>query len=231
MKRQGRDEDENEPEGNAPGSEFASLGELAEEQAVAEGRKAKFWHRMNIVVGLPTAVLAGAAAVTGFATAAGRVPAAILAVVVACLSAASTFLGCESRARAAERKTSAWTVLARDARVALTYRGSPGNDAALGYRPRVATLNDLTARQGAILRGEIESALSIRERTAGNQGRHGKGLGKHDARLRTHGASTETRSRSKRSDVKVDGWRWWSLVSSDRVDGLILLDGLVDHRA
>lgn len=152
------------------GAELADLSRSAREAADREARAARFWRRLHLAIGLPTAVLAGAAAVTGLATAAGRIPAAALALVVACLSAASTFLGCEARARAAEQRASAWEVLSRDARIAAFPSGFTDEGDA-DHHSVVTALHTLTARQGAILRGDLDSAMEIRERTLGIRGR------------------------------------------------------------
>src|SRR6266536_2198905 len=84
-----------------------SLAERVNEEAQRSRLVAGRWSATHLALGLPTAVLAAAAGATALASAAGRVPAAILALTAAAFSAASTFL--KGEIRAAET----WSVIQR----------------------------------------------------------------------------------------------------------------------
>jgi hypothetical protein len=78
---------------------------------------ARFWQVVDIVLGLAATVLAAVAGAAGLATAAGRVPAAIIALIAAGLAAANQFLHSGERYERNRRRRSAWQALERDARL------------------------------------------------------------------------------------------------------------------
>jgi hypothetical protein len=80
-------------------------------------RSARWWGRTYYVFGLPAAVLATIAGATGLASTAGRVPAAIIALISAGLTAAATFLNSEGNRKANDQLSACWQELADDARV------------------------------------------------------------------------------------------------------------------
>ena len=57
-----------------------------------ENKLAKRWGLVHLALGIPAAILSAAAGITGLAISAGRVPAAIIALVAAAVSASSAFL-------------------------------------------------------------------------------------------------------------------------------------------
>jgi hypothetical protein len=68
-------------------------------------------------LGLPAAVLAAVAGATGLVSAAGRIPAAIIALVAAGLTAAATFLKSDENQKTNITMSAAWSQLADDARL------------------------------------------------------------------------------------------------------------------
>jgi hypothetical protein len=94
------------------------------------GRKCLFWAQLwqvaDLGLGLATAVLAAVAGATGLASAAGRVPAAIMALTAAALTAGTRFLRSNERYARNWRRYNSWQVLERDARFASASEGYPG---------------------------------------------------------------------------------------------------------
>lgn len=80
----------------------------------------------DVALGSAAAVLAAVAGATGLASTAGRVPAAIMALTAAALTAAARFLRCNERHEMNWRRVSAWQALARDASFARASEGYPG---------------------------------------------------------------------------------------------------------
>jgi hypothetical protein len=103
-----------------------ALEELYKE-ALSRGKKARnygrVWRMAYILLGIPAAVLAAAAGTTALASAAGRVPAAYMALAAAAFAAAATFLGSDRREAHNNRLKSAWRMLETDARLALVQEG------------------------------------------------------------------------------------------------------------
>jgi hypothetical protein len=96
------------------------------------------------------------AAATGLASAAGRVPAAIIALTAAGLTAAATFLNSDQRGTANDALGGAWQELADNARMAvldLDARSLTGRDVG-------DTLLRLHRRKSQLLRGD--HALDVR---------------------------------------------------------------------
>ncbi|MER5790533.1 hypothetical protein [Streptomyces sp. NPDC001980] len=88
--------------------------------------RAKLWHAVYIGLGLPAAVLAGVSGAAGLASEGARVPAAILALLSAGLSAGSAFLRSEARHMANLRRRYAWQNLENRARLVLAHDAYEG---------------------------------------------------------------------------------------------------------
>ncbi|QKV77823.1 hypothetical protein [Amycolatopsis sp. Hca4] len=117
------------------------------------------WGRAYYLLGVPAVILATIAGATGLATAAGRVAAAVIALVSAGLSAAATFLNSQEQRKASGRLCAAWQELADDARMELIQRaqalktGTPGDDVfGTTYWEKVLELH---RRKGYLLRGDL----------------------------------------------------------------------------
>jgi hypothetical protein len=82
-------------------------------------RASRWWGRTYYILGLPAAVLAGIAGAVGLANTAGRVPAAIIALVAAALTAAVTFLNIEINRNRNTEFCAEWCILADDTRLRL----------------------------------------------------------------------------------------------------------------
>jgi len=75
------------------------------------------WARIYLCLGLPASILAAVAGATGLAASAGRVPAAIIALISAALAAGATFLESGRRREYHQAMSGAWQALANDAHV------------------------------------------------------------------------------------------------------------------
>lgn len=82
-------------------------------------RRARVWAVIDVVLGFPAALLAAVSGAAGLATADARVPAALLALVSAGLSAGAGFLRSETRRVAHKRARTAWAALEGEAVVVL----------------------------------------------------------------------------------------------------------------
>jgi hypothetical protein len=87
------------------------------EAADWHARWARRWARVYIALGLPSAILAATAGATGLASTAGRIPAAIIALIAAGLGAAATFLESGKQREYHDAMSGAWQTLANDAHV------------------------------------------------------------------------------------------------------------------
>jgi hypothetical protein len=96
---------------------FRSLIAECDLNAFDTRRSSRWWGRAYYMLGLPAAVLAVVAGATGLASTAGRIPAAIIALVAAGLVAAVTFLNSEDNQRRNSAMSAAWSELADDARL------------------------------------------------------------------------------------------------------------------
>jgi hypothetical protein len=99
----------------------AELTELiADAQATAKRvrRWAYLWQTADVVLGVAAAVLAAIAGATGLASTAGRIPAAILALTAAALTAAAKFLRSSERYEIDWTKARAWQALYRSSSAA-----------------------------------------------------------------------------------------------------------------
>jgi hypothetical protein len=143
-------------------SSIRDLINKADQEAKTARTSAARWRLTHLLLGLPTAVLAAIAGFTGLISTTGRVPAAILALVAAALSAASTFLGSEARAATKEKLSSAWTTLSSDAQLIAAFEGNRARSVVLRNQ-----LSLLYERQDAIMASELETARKLREKGAG----------------------------------------------------------------
>jgi hypothetical protein len=103
-------------------SELDKLINESEQEAKTHRARTRFWRRMDVSLGLPAAMTAAAAGATGLTSAAGRVPAAIIALVSATLSAAVVFLRAEPQVKSHTELSAAWAALAADADLAKNVR-------------------------------------------------------------------------------------------------------------
>ncbi|OCF88374.1 hypothetical protein [Nocardia brasiliensis] len=91
------------------------------DEAARQGRQARdwarFWNTTHIVLGFPAAVLAAISGATGLASADLRVPAALLALISAGLSAGAGFLRSDVRAAANSNRKRGWRALEAEARL------------------------------------------------------------------------------------------------------------------
>jgi hypothetical protein len=149
--------------GTTPGdiaAAFRSLIAEADLNAFDKRRASQWWGRAYYLLGLPAAVLAAVAGATGLISAAGRVAAAVIALVAAGLTAAATFLKSDKNQESNIVMSAAWSHLADDARLQhLSYSQSvgkledPSDDADLveDYWKQVLSLHK---RKGRLLRGD-----------------------------------------------------------------------------
>lgn len=101
-------------------AELLRLEESSRYSAQAQFAQAKIWRATNLWLGAPAAVMAAIAGGTGLATAAGRMPVAILALVAAGLGAIMTTLNAARRAELAHTMANAYLALENDARIVRT---------------------------------------------------------------------------------------------------------------
>jgi hypothetical protein len=109
---------ETDPLGNleAIRAEVLRLEESAEQSAQNQFEQAKMWRGINLLFGLPASILAGVAGGTGLASVAGRVPAAIMALIAAGFSGALTTLNAGRRVTQAHAAANAYLILETDLR-------------------------------------------------------------------------------------------------------------------
>jgi fructose-specific phosphotransferase system IIC component len=126
----------------------AELATLVAE-AYRSAEKCRFWALLwqvtDLALGLAAAVLAAVAGATGLASTAGRVPAAIMALTAAALTAAARFLRSNERYEMNWKRVSAWQTLARDASFARAAEGYPGAGSLYN------TIQTVLARRTAIM--------------------------------------------------------------------------------
>lgn len=108
---------------------FDALIDEAQREAQAFGWYARFWNIVDLLTGAPAAVLAAVSGVTGLATTAGRLPAAVLALAAAAFAAGAAFLRSRSRYERSHRHRRAWRALEWDAQVARAYHSDSSADA------------------------------------------------------------------------------------------------------
>jgi len=106
--------------GSVPDDVYSTFRSLIAERdlnAFYLRRASRWWGRAYYVLGMPAVVLATIAGATGLASTAGRVPAAIIALIAAGLTAAATFLNSCDNQRNNIVMSAAWSELADDARL------------------------------------------------------------------------------------------------------------------
>lgn len=86
--------------------------------AQAQFEQAKYWRAVNLILGVPAAVLAAVAGATALASTTGRVPAGIIALVAAGLSAITTTLNAAQRTEQGQAAGNLYLALQSDARIA-----------------------------------------------------------------------------------------------------------------
>ncbi|WP_157253096.1 hypothetical protein [Nonomuraea typhae] len=98
---------------------------IAEAQAQAGQARwwSSFWRVAHIVLGLPAVVLATLSGATGLSSADARIPAAVLALAAAALTAGAGFLRSDARASASRARKNAWWQLEAEARMVLARDG------------------------------------------------------------------------------------------------------------
>ena len=96
---------------------FRSLIAEGDLNAFDTRRASHWWGRAYYLLGLPAAVLAAVAGATGLISTAGRVPAAVIALIAAGLTAAATFLNSDENQKSSIVMSAAWSQLADDARL------------------------------------------------------------------------------------------------------------------
>jgi hypothetical protein len=150
--------------GEVPDSEMGVLLSLIADgdlRAYDTRRASQRWGRAYYSLGLPAAVLATVAGAAGLASAAGRIPAAIVALVSAGLSAAATFLNSNENKQQNNRLSAAWQELADDVRLAVLRHSRLRMGSRIAAQDRLMT--DVIAfnkRKGALLRGELPPATA-----------------------------------------------------------------------
>lgn len=149
--------------GTAPTDPLSTL-----ETLIAEGdlhafdlrMLSRWWGRAYYLLGLPAAVLAAVAGATALISVSGRIPAAIIALVSAGLTAAATFLNSEQNRKKDDELSAAWQGLADDARLTiLKYAQKEKNSTQeapdLQYWDDVLKLH---RRKGRLLRGDLSQS-------------------------------------------------------------------------
>ncbi|GAA4911238.1 hypothetical protein LX16_2594 [Stackebrandtia albiflava] len=134
-------------------TEIKTLSDAARLAAEAEAKRAVLWGRVHLALGLPTAIVATVAGATSLISTTGRIAAGVLALCAAAMSAASSFLGSDTRASDAERRAAAFTTVAVDARVLATHGLDETDDGGLRR-----SLTSLVDRFEAIQVGDLASA-------------------------------------------------------------------------
>ncbi|MEU8718377.1 hypothetical protein [Streptomyces sp. NPDC048663] len=135
------------------GGQVADLRTECEGQARKNRFRRQFWRLTHAALGLPAAVLAGISGATGLSSADARIPAAVLALVSAGLSAAIAFLKLEVHQRAAHARRRAYLALGVEARFALTRAASSGEPVPLtSYR-------NLLERRRMIIAGQLDELV------------------------------------------------------------------------
>jgi hypothetical protein len=128
-------------------------------EAVSAGRAAKRWKIVELCLGLPAAVLAGIAGIAGLADTAGRVPAGILALLAAGVSAAATYLKAGARGADKDKQMSAWKTLASEAKLNAEFDGRRARSVVLRGQLRL-----LLERSEQIQIGNLDKAGQLQEK-------------------------------------------------------------------
>lgn len=105
-------------ETQAIGKELSRMEESAKFSAQAQFEQAKYWRAVNLILGVPAAALAATAGATALASTTGRVPAGIIALAAAGLSAITTTLNAAQRTEQGQAAGNLYLALQSDARIA-----------------------------------------------------------------------------------------------------------------
>jgi hypothetical protein len=118
-----------------------------------------WWGRAYYLLGLPSAVLATIAGAAALASAAGRVPAAIVALISAGLTTAATFLNSNENKQSNIKLSAAWQQLADDARLTVIEYGNLTGKSSKFSKDNflIQQVIELNRRKGALLRGDLAS--------------------------------------------------------------------------
>ncbi|MEU8782490.1 hypothetical protein [Streptomyces sp. NPDC048637] len=100
-------------------TELERLRDEAIRQKDLAHRRADFWVKVDIALGFPAALLAGASGAAGLASVDARIPAALLALIAAGCAAGAGFLRGDSRRVANKRARQAWAAVEAAARMKL----------------------------------------------------------------------------------------------------------------
>ena len=120
-------------------------------------RLSKRWGSAYYLLGLPAAVLATIAGAAGLASTAGRIPAAIVALIAAGLATAATFLNSNENKQQNLKLSAAWQELADDVRLTVI-KYSRAKDEELFRRDYlISDVIYFNKRKGALLRGDLAS--------------------------------------------------------------------------
>ena len=154
--------DRDEALGQAPSNVEALLGSLMVDcdlRAYDTRKLSSRWGRAYYFLGLPAAVLATVAGATGLASTAGRIPAAIVALVSAALTTAATYLNSNENMRRNAKLSAAWQDLADNARFTLLRHGQDSRELepAEADRRLLEEVIKLNTRKGELLRGDVEA--------------------------------------------------------------------------
>ena len=123
-------------------------------------RVGKRWGGMYYLLGVPAAVLATIAGATGLASTAGRVPAAIIALVSAGLTTATSFLNSSQNKVHNTRLSADWQNLADDARTSVLTHIQQQDSSGSHWSNIIHNISTFNARKGALLRGDLSSSHS-----------------------------------------------------------------------
>lgn len=128
-------------------------------------RSSKRWSSAYYLLGLPAAVLATISGASGLASTAGRIPAAIIALIAAGLATAATFLNSNENKQRNNKLSAAWQELADDVRlVVIQHAQDTGKEGDFyGYNPLIRDVIRFNKRKSALLRGDIASAPEVTE--------------------------------------------------------------------
>lgn len=126
---------------NQIASELQRLEESATYSAQGQFEQAKYWRGLNVVLGVPTSALAAISGGTGLAGVAGRVPAAVLALIAAGLGAVLTTVNASRRTTQAHAAATTYLGIQADCRQ-LRMIDLPG----LASDEARSQLSDLTSR-------------------------------------------------------------------------------------
>lgn len=147
--------------GQAPDDAMGVLISLIAEcdlRAYNTRQASKRWGSAYYLFGLPAAVLATISGAAGLASTAGRVPAAIIALVAAGLATAATFLNSSENKQQNSRLSAAWQELADDVRlIVITYGRKDRQLLSQDYLIREVLY--FNKRKSALFRGDLTSAI------------------------------------------------------------------------